>query len=675
MLKSFNDRVGIGRWQISSWAVLIVLFSLAAVLRLDFLWASNFAIESDEAVVGLMAKRWLRGEVLPIFYYGQHYMGSLESFFVAISISFLGPTNFALKVVPFTFSLLLIPLLFRLTREVSNSRAAVIAVLLYAVCPALLMIWSAKARGGYTELMFIGMLSTLFFIKWQKCKCWRLIFLTGLTMGFGWWVNFQMIYYILPISFAFFSFAISRIWRSAREVLLHASILIGSFFIGSSLFWYYNFQENFASFEMFKSPSQPSNVEQSSSFQELFSQALPVVLGAHRPWQTQEWFPGTFTTVYLLIGLLVLIWLFLRRQYLLRFLTLRADESTGQELLAMHCFCVPVIFALSSFGSLTSEPRYLLPIYTSMLPILGIALDTLFVKRRLFANFILGTLLVINFGSSYWGGRAIPGEPFVVDGERVSKDHSELVDWLLARNYTTIKTNYWIGYRLAYESRQQIQFTQFDAPIQVRIPEYEKHVHEHREFQVPFVLVPSQAVRAVRALKVLGYKYKQKFVSGYVAIHQIRRPQIKMQPLHYGKDFVAEASSASEQVEYAFDNDLETRWGSGKPQAPGMYFRLKFNSPVEIEAIEYELSHWVHDYPRTLHLVAVHKDGHRTEVLVPKQYRSISYLVGGASNFVLRKLLYDVVELVYLQEGADPIFDWSVAEFKVYGKSNLPEER
>jgi 4-amino-4-deoxy-L-arabinose transferase-like glycosyltransferase len=572
MLKSLGDKINFGRWQVSSSVFVIVLFALAAVLRLDFLWASNFAIESDEAVVGLMAKRWLRGEVLPIFYYGQHYMGSLESFFVAISISFFGPTNFALKIVPFTFSLLLIPLLFKLTREVSNPRAAVITLSLYAVCPALLMIWSGKARGGYTELMFIGMLATFFFIKWQKCRCWRLIFLTGLTLGFGWWVNFQMIYYILPIGFAFFSFSIRSIWRSLREVLLCSIILLGSFFLGSGLFWYYNFQEDFASFEMFKSPSQSETINRGEIVSKLFSQAMPVVLGSYRPWQSQEWFPGTFVAAYVILLILILSWVLMRWRQLARFLTFRADERTGQELLAMHCFCVPLIFALSSFGSLTSEPRYLLPIYTSMLPLFGVVLDRLFVKCKLLAGFILVMLLLLNLGSSYWAGRAIPGEPFVVDGERVSKDHDELIDWLLDRNYTTIKTNYWIGYRLAYESKQQIQFTQFDAPIQVRIPEYEKHVHEHLEFQVPFVLVPSQAVRAVRGLKVLGYKYKKKFVSGYVVLHQIRRPIIKSEELRYRVDFSAEASSASEQVANVFDNDLETRWGSGKPQAPGMYF-------------------------------------------------------------------------------------------------------
>ena len=88
------------------WLFVLVLFGL--LLRLGFLYYADLSIEADEAIVGLMAKHINDGHEIPVFYYGQHYMGSLEALCAAFSFRLFGQNVFALKLVPLLFSLGLI---------------------------------------------------------------------------------------------------------------------------------------------------------------------------------------------------------------------------------------------------------------------------------------------------------------------------------------------------------------------------------------------------------------------------------------------------------------------------------------------------------------------------------------------------------------------------------------
>ena len=106
---------------------------LACCYRFDFLIASDFRIDADEGIVGLMAKHILDGAEIPVFYYGQHYMGSLEALLVAGAFKIFGVTSFALKIVPLLFSLLFICLVYLTAHAISGKLAARIAALICAV--------------------------------------------------------------------------------------------------------------------------------------------------------------------------------------------------------------------------------------------------------------------------------------------------------------------------------------------------------------------------------------------------------------------------------------------------------------------------------------------------------------------------------------------------------------
>ena len=58
-----------------------------------------------------MAKHISEGAAVPVFYYGQHYMGTLEPLLLSFLFDLFGYQPYLLKMVPLGFSLLLIGVL------------------------------------------------------------------------------------------------------------------------------------------------------------------------------------------------------------------------------------------------------------------------------------------------------------------------------------------------------------------------------------------------------------------------------------------------------------------------------------------------------------------------------------------------------------------------------------
>src|SRR5690242_4854120 len=75
--------------------VALLLLALAAIYRLVLLARGWPALDSDEAVIGLMARHILHGE-RPTFFWGQNYMGPFEAYFAALLFVLFGSSSFVL---------------------------------------------------------------------------------------------------------------------------------------------------------------------------------------------------------------------------------------------------------------------------------------------------------------------------------------------------------------------------------------------------------------------------------------------------------------------------------------------------------------------------------------------------------------------------------------------------
>ncbi|MGI6524089.1 MAG: hypothetical protein ACOX2O_02175 [Bdellovibrionota bacterium] len=634
------------------WVSLAILIGI--FLRLDLLFSSNFAIDADEAIVGLMAKHILDGRGIPVFYYGQHYMGSLEAILVACNFYLFNHSQVALKIVPLFFSIALIPLMYLVAKAAYDNLAGRFAALFTAVSPIMLIIWSSKARGGFIEVIFIGALSFLLLMRWLRRPTLKLTCAIGLLLGLGWWVNNQIIYFMIPVAL----WMALRCGMNLSLWLATISAGLSSFLVGSLPFWIYNLRNDFITFEMFGSADSKGIATNVAG---LFQTALPIILGVKRDWTLQESFPNAVCCGWILVGLVFLIVLCRRKKHLQALFTLKADFERPVELFLFFILVVLAVYSLSSFGSFAKEPRYLLPIYVGLTCLAGVAVSVLTYFNRLAGVLLAAAIVLLNLSSIYWGNADLPQEPEVFEGERVSKDHTDLIKFLDKENINFIRTDYWIGYRLAFETDERITFITFDNPTKNRIPEYADLDSKHESF-IPLVLVPRQAKIVRQALKTLGYSYSEGEASGYVIIYNISNA-FELTPVVI-TDLTVEASVNNDSAKFAIDGDINTRWGSAEPQKPLMTFTVTLPEPQNLQGLKYLFGSWEHDYPRALRIELEDSEGNRKVLLDPPSFAAIRYF--GIKEYLFAFPLFPVKRIYFVQEGSDPVFDWSIAEIQFF---------
>ena len=656
--------------QVSERTYLLLLIGAAFFLRLDFLVAGEFRIDSDEAIVGLMAKHIMEGGALPVFYYGQDYMGSLEALLAAGVFSLFGVSEIGLKAVPLIFSLLLIPLVYALTLEAASRRAAKIAALLTAVSPAALVVWSAKARGGFIETLIIGGLSLLLTVRWAKSEeaSEKGVFFVGLLLGLGWWVNNQILYFMLPIGLCMLSERLELgsegVSFSKRTVGALKTFLVGlgAFFLGGLPYWIYNIANDFPSLSMFRASGGGDVLSHAAG---LFSTAFPILFGAKRYWQTADVFPAATVIAWLFFAAAFTHAAWISLPSTRRLLSLRGGGDNALSVYILFLVGSVCVFCASSFGYLSEAPRYLLPLYVVLPIFAALMIEKSAHYSRVLSMSLLVGLVLFNLASCYLNERAIPGEPFVHKQERVAKDHTALMAFLDQQSIDFVKTNYWIGYRLAFETEERVRFVVFGQPGQVRIEDYEKIGRSRAVDQLPLVLVPSQRAAVESALGIQGYTYDVQELDEYVVIYNVKALHRDLQPV--ARDaFVLEASHGLDKTGLAADEALTTRWGSGHRQIPGMFFRVRLAQPLLLRAFRYDLGAFWHDYPRSLEIVLELADGSTRTLLESESYQALRYFKYGNTevNFFFEPLLVRSITLRQLEE--DPVFDWSIAELDLF---------
>jgi len=190
--------------------VLWVCLLLALAVRAWLVARTNGVIDGDEVLVGVQAEHILRGE-LPIYFYGQPYMGSLEAYLVALFVAIAGPSAWTLRAEPVLLSLVVVWLTWKLAAALADAaqlpsldksgtyaRLAFmsVAALIAAIPPLYDGILELRTYGGYIEtfiLMLLLLLSALRLTwRWHEGASRREIALRwagiGLIVGLGFWI-------------------------------------------------------------------------------------------------------------------------------------------------------------------------------------------------------------------------------------------------------------------------------------------------------------------------------------------------------------------------------------------------------------------------------------------------------------------------------------------------------
>lgn len=126
-------------------------------LRLVLAASSANRLMFDESTVGLQASDFLRGHY-SVFFPGQAYGGTLETFFVAISVHTFGRSQASLEVTPALFHLLAaVVLVMGARRALGPTPATAAAVALWIMTPAFYWV-SLKERGFYGAAILLASL-------------------------------------------------------------------------------------------------------------------------------------------------------------------------------------------------------------------------------------------------------------------------------------------------------------------------------------------------------------------------------------------------------------------------------------------------------------------------------------------------------------------------------------
>ena len=184
-------------------------FLLAILSRVWLLVHTYGVMAGDELEVGLQAEHILRGQ-LPLYYYGQPYLGSLDAYVAALIFRFTGPAVWAMRVETIPISLLMVYLTWRFAAvlaETAHLSARLkttfmtIAALVAAFPPLYDMAMEMRVggyMGAFVIMLWLLLCAFRLTQRWGQQASWRELAWRwvgiGLLVGLGLWIDPLIMY-------------------------------------------------------------------------------------------------------------------------------------------------------------------------------------------------------------------------------------------------------------------------------------------------------------------------------------------------------------------------------------------------------------------------------------------------------------------------------------------------
>ncbi|HLF28652.1 MAG TPA: hypothetical protein VJG32_20150 [Anaerolineae bacterium] len=433
------------------WAALALIVAAMVSLKLALLAADAVPFNSDEAIVGLMARHILHGE-RPAFFYGQAYLGSTDAWLVSIAFSIIGPSVLAIRLVQIALFAGTLITTYAVARRLGLAEpGARLAVLLMALPPPLLTLYTTATLGGYGETLFLGNLLILTARSLGAPHASRITYsagsllrwaLFGLLAGFAFWTFGLILIYLIPIA----------LWLLHRQRLSawpgYAVAGLG-FAIGSAPWWLAFGQMGSALIGELAGSAVASTVAAPTLLGSLGVRLLNFFVfgaaawfGLRYPWSPEFIFP--------LIGLTIAALYLAALVYAVR---------RGSRLLWGMIGVLLIVYLTTPFGGDPSG-RYFLPLYLPLSIFTALLIERLRARQTgWLAGFLVVFLLSYNVvGAARAALQKPPGITTQFDAVTwIDHAHDrELIDFLLAQGETHGYTNYWVAYPIAFLSGEQI---------------------------------------------------------------------------------------------------------------------------------------------------------------------------------------------------------------------------
>lgn len=379
---------------------------------------------SDEAVVGLMARHAVHGDVT-VFFWGQHYGGSQEVILTAPLFLVAGSSWVALRIVPILLTAVAALLIWRVGRRTIGERPALVAAGMFWVWPPFNIHQLTHQTGFYaSDVVYCGLLLLLALRIVERPDRVR-VGLFGLVFGLAFWQTAQ----IAPIAAPLIAWTI---WKQPR-CLRHLWAAVVLAVVGALPWIVWNAAHGWESLVVHHGLSSYEH-----SLRLFVSPLLPMTLGLRAPFSMQPIVP------MLLMDLLYasLIALFLYGAYRAR----RRNTSLLYLLVAAY----PFFFAIDRKTSfLTNEPRYVI-ILTPVIALLVAQLarrESLAVALLVLAS--LTSIVDLHRADTY-------GRETIQPAPSAPRDFSPLISTLDRVGVDRVYAEYWIAYRLDFDSRERI---------------------------------------------------------------------------------------------------------------------------------------------------------------------------------------------------------------------------
>jgi len=407
-------------------------------------------LDADEAVVGLMARHIAFDGELPVFYYGQAYLGSLEAFTAAPLFLAFGSSAQLLKLVPLAYSLGFLVLSALVARRVFGDGPATLTAVYLALPPAMWALWSTKARGGYAEVLFLGeaLLLISLWLATQKRPPWGWL-AWGLVAGLALWTHLLAVVYILP-AVAFLALRRRR-WVTS-EVLAGCVGLL----VGVAPLLVANFSDGYATLAIVSGPA-GITVEPLGELLRFLRTGISMLAGVGRPvppltlasdlaWDVPTAGPLVVVAPLVVVLVGVLVWHLPSVRRLIS-----GQPCSDAALLVLVALMVPVTLIFTSYGYFMAEPRYALPLYSAV-PLVANAVWQLPLRMRFATGFVIVALSVWNIVAT----AALVMRPSdLVDS--TPDNRQALIGYLASQDRHQVYTDYWIAQTIMFESKDQIQ--------------------------------------------------------------------------------------------------------------------------------------------------------------------------------------------------------------------------
>ncbi|MBN1287494.1 MAG: glycosyltransferase family 39 protein [Anaerolineae bacterium] len=429
---------------------LAAVLASAAILRAALLTAGAFTFNADEAVVAVMARHIWHGKEIPVFFYGQAYMGSLDAILVALGFAVFGESVLAMRIVQSILYMAVIATTYWLGWRLSGRRyIASVAALIAATPPAVMTLYTTATLGGYNETLILGNLILIYGyeVTHEHESSWRRWAVLGAAAGLGWWTNGLIVVYLAPVALL-----ILRRFSSANLTRYLWAFLFVMLF--SAPWWQYNFSHNNAAIAVFLHGRRADNTGFEAApvgtrLVGLLFLGLPAAMGIRFPWAESYFaFPLSALALPGCAGLFA-YWVVRRKPALRR-------DARGLLLLMVGLFLL--IFVASTFGT-DPTGRYFLPLIPPLAILTGATLYELRPRRRrLVQSAGVGLLAFYLISNGAAALRQPPGFTTQFDPiTHIPHDHDQaLIDFLEDNGFTRGYSNYWVAFRLAFLTGERI---------------------------------------------------------------------------------------------------------------------------------------------------------------------------------------------------------------------------